>query len=269
MTESKAGRDGGLKRLARAGLVALGLGLALGACSQQQLDRTGEALALSPQQARQMGNQTWERILQETGRSTDQAAQERLERIGRRVVAANGFNAGDWEFAVLKGDAVNAFALPGGKVGFYEGMMKLAQSDAHLATVIGHEIGHVTEQHGAQRVGIAQTANLGLQAVSAALDAGQIAYANQIAALLGAGVTYGIVMPYSRGQELEADMVGLNYMARAGYDPAEAIAFWQLMAQSGGGSPPAFLSTHPSNQQRIDGIRRQLPEAQALYRQAQ
>ena len=245
-------------------IVAL-VGFALMACSQQQLQQSGQALAISPQQAQAMGVETWQRILQERGRSEDQAAQSRLQALGQRLLAANGLDAGAWEFAVLKGEEINAFALPGGKVGVYEGMLKVAQTDDQLATVIGHEIGHVTERHGAQRVGLAQTANLGLQAISAALDAGQIAYANQIAAVLGAGVQYGIVMPYSRTQELEADRTGLNFMARGGYDPSQAVTFWQEMAKAGGGGPPGFLSTHPSNQQRIQAIQRLLPEAQALY----
>lgn len=260
-----------MRRSARAGLVGLvvAAGIGLAGCSQQQLATTGEVLALSPQQAQQMGTETWQRILAERGRSDDRQAQARVEQLSRRLLSANGIDPAGWEIAVLKGEEVNAFALPGGKIGVYEGMVKLAETDAQLATVIGHEIGHVSERHGAQRVGLAQTAGLGLQAVSAALDAGQIAYANQIASLLGAGVQYGLVLPYSRGQELEADNVGLTYMARAGYDPSAAVGFWQRMAQTGGASPPAFLSTHPSNQQRIDGIRQRLPAAQALYRQAQ
>jgi predicted Zn-dependent protease len=239
----------------------------LAGCSQQQLQRGGEALAISDQQATQLGDETWQRIRSERPASTNQEWQTRLEQVAQRVIAANGLGDRNWDVVVLQGDEVNAFALPGGHIAFYEGMMKTAQSDAQLAAVMGHEIGHVTERHSAERVGLAQTAQLGVQAVSAALQAGNVGYANQIAALLGAGAQYGVVMPYSRGQESEADDVGLIYMARAGYDPREAVRFWELMAAQGGGTPPEFLSTHPAPQSRIAALQAAMPKAMEVYRQ--
>lgn len=236
-------------------------------CTEAQLERTGEVLAISPQQAQQMGDETWTRIQQEEKVSSNAALQRRLKAVGQRLVAANNFGQGDWQFTVLQGDQLNAFALPGGKVAFYEGIFKVMANDAHIATVMGHEIGHVTERHGAQRIGVAQASALGVQAVSAALQAGNVGYANQIAGLLGAGVQYGVILPYSRGQELEADQVGLTYMARAGYDPREAIEFWQRMSNaSQGGKPPALLSTHPSDDQRMARLREMMPRALAVYR---
>ncbi len=239
------------------------------ACTSEQLAQTGELLAISPQQAEALGLDTWTRIRQEQEVSPDTGLQQRLQAVGQRLVAANDFGQQNWEFVVFRNDQINAFALPGGKVGFYEGIFNVMDNDAHVATVMGHEIGHVTEQHGAQRIGVAQASELGLQAVSTALEAGNIAYANQIAGLLGAGVQYGVILPYSRGQELEADQVGVLYMARAGYDPRQSISFWQNMSQAkGGGQPPEFLSTHPSDQQRIAGLEALMPRAVPVFEQA-
>ncbi|MEQ9638414.1 MAG: M48 family metallopeptidase [Alphaproteobacteria bacterium] len=237
----------------------------LAGCSQQQLQRGGELLAISDEQARELGDETWQRIRAERPASTNQAWQQRLRTVGEQLVAANDFGRRDWDFVVLQGEEVNAFALPGGHIAFYEGMMKLAANDAQIAAVMGHEIGHVSENHSAERVGVAQTAGLGLQAIAVALQAGNVAYANQIAGVLGAGAQYGLIMPYSRGQESEADDVGLIYMARAGYDPREAVAFWQRMKQNSKGAPPEMLSTHPAPDSRIAALNKRLPEAMAIY----
>jgi predicted Zn-dependent protease len=131
--------------------------------------------------------------------------------------------------------------------------------------VIGHEIGHVQAEHSAERVNTEVTTQGALQLVSAALQVGDIGYANLIAGALGAGTQYGVLLPYSRNQELEADRIGLENMAKAGYDPQAAVELWQNM-QSAGGSPPAFLSTHPAPEQRIDELQELMPKALEVYR---
>lgn len=257
-----------LRRHSRtAALIAL---LALAGCtgsgqSLQLGDAPGQLV--SEQEITQMSDQTWTRIKQEEKRAPEEV-QQRIDRIAQRVVKAAGVADRTWDVVVFESDQVNAFALPGGHIGVYQGLIDLAENDAQLAAVIAHEVGHVTHNHSQERVGATKAANLGINAVNAALQAGNVQFANQIAAVLGAGAKYGVVLPYGRAQELEADEVGLMTMARAGYDPRQAIAFWQLMQQQkGGGAPPEFLSTHPADQTRIDELKAMLPQAMELYRQ--
>ncbi|MDX6750107.1 M48 family metallopeptidase (plasmid) [Geminicoccaceae bacterium 1502E] len=258
---------GGLARREALMLLVGTTGTMMIGCSPQQ---GGGALAsfVSPEEERQLGEQAFEKIKQEERVSGDAALQQRLRSVGRQIVEASrsSIPTGQWEFVVFAGDELNAFALPGGHVGFYEGIFRVMRNDAQVAAVLGHEVGHVIARHSAQRIGASQASQLGMSALQIALGAGNVGYANELAALLGAGVQYGVILPYSRAQELEADRLGLEYMARAGYDPAEALDFWQRMAASGGGKPPAFLSTHPSDAQRIEQLREALPRAQAIYR---
>ncbi len=214
-----------------------------------------------------MSLQTWDRIKEEQPRSNDQAMQRRVDAIAQRIVKGAGVGQEPWEVVVFAGDQVNAFALPGRRIGVYEGLVELAENDAQIAAVIGHEVGHVTNEHSQERFGAAKAANIGVNAVNAALQAGNVGYANQIAAVLGAGAQYGVILPYGRAQELEADRIGLMTMARAGYDPREAIAFWRNMRQQKGGkTPPEFASTHPSDDRRIQQLESMLPEAMEVYR---
>ncbi|HET8727141.1 MAG TPA: M48 family metallopeptidase [Alphaproteobacteria bacterium] len=221
-------------------------------------------ILVSPQQEQQLGVETWQRIQTETRPSDNRDMQRALDVVGSRLLAAAGENPSAWEMVVFEGEEANAFALPGGKIGVYEGIFRYMENDAQLATVVAHEIGHNQARHSAQRLSASTASNIGLQAVSAALSAGNIGYANEIAALLGAGVQYGVLLPYSRDQELEADRLGLVIMARAGYDPREALDFWANMSQSGP-RPPEFASTHPAPGNRIAQIESLLPEAMALY----
>jgi len=179
-----------------------------------------------------------------------------------------GENPSSWEVVVFQSDELNAFALPGKKIGVYEGMMKFADSEDQLAAVIGHEIGHVEEGHGAKRVNSEMTTQLGIDLASAALGQASGVAPEQMAALLGAGAQYGLLLPYSRNQELEADRVGLTYMAKAGFNPQAAVTLWQKMGQKGGGGgPPTFMSTHPANAERIAQLQKMMPEAMAAYKQ--
>jgi predicted Zn-dependent protease len=222
---------------------------------------------VSDQQLTMMADQTWTAIRQDVPLSTDAALIERVEAIGRRIAAQIGDQRA-WKFSVLRSDQLNAFALPNGQVAFYEGILGLMENDAQIATVMGHEIAHVTGRHAAERVGTGTAANLGMQALAWALQMGDVSFAREIAAVLGAGVQYGVLMPYNRGQELEADRIGLGYMARAGFDPRQSIPFWSRMASKKTGEPPEFLSTHPSDARRINELERILPEVIPLYRQA-
>jgi predicted Zn-dependent protease len=252
-------------------LGALGLAAALAAgCQQGGLD-LGDAPGqfVSDQEVTTMSLQTWQRIKQdERPVAQDAPVQRRVETIAMRVTRAAGVAGGKpWEVVVFQSDQVNAFALPGRRIGVYTGLVDLAATDAELAGVIAHEVGHVVEEHSQERLGAAKLSQVGAQALGAALQAGNVSYANQIAGLLGAGAKYGVILPYGRTQELEADRFGLKTMAKAGYDPRAAIDFWTKMGQQAGGkAPPEFASTHPSNERRIAQLKQLLPEAMQVYR---
>ena len=171
-------------------------------------------------------------------------------------------NPEEWEFAVFRGGLINAFAVPGGKVGFFEGMFAAAKNDAQIGAVLGHEIGHLNAKHPEERIVAAFAKQVGIAVVAAALQAGDVNYANEIAGLLGVGVEYGVIRPYSRRQELEADRLGVGYLARAGYPAGEALAFWtnMMVLSRNRPQPPAILSTHPSDEKRIEALRLVLGE---------
>jgi predicted Zn-dependent protease len=159
-----------------------------------------------------------------------------------------------WEVVVFESEQVNAFALPGGKIGIYTGMMRFAATPSELAAVVGHEIGHVIAQHGNERVSESVVAQ-GIQGALASITDVENSQTGQLLmAGLGLGYQYGIALPHSRTQEEEADVIGLRLMARAGFDPSEAVSLWERMASRGQG-PPEFLSTHPDPSRRAEYLR--------------
>ncbi|MDP2572406.1 M48 family metallopeptidase [Vibrio penaeicida] len=166
-------------------------------------------------------------------------------------------NFKEWEVVVFVSDQVNAFALPGGKIGVYTGLLKVAKNQDQLATVIGHEIAHVLADHGNERLSSSQLANAGLKLTNISLQNSE--YQSLAMGVLGIGVQYGVLMPYGRSQESEADILGLELMAKAGFDPYQSVELWKNMAAASGGSnPPELLSTHPSNSTRITNLSNQI-----------
>lgn len=223
---------------------------------------------VSPEQERQLGEQAFAQIKQKATPSRDPTLRRRLMQVATRVVPASrsALPLKDWEFVVFKGNQVNAFALPGGKVGFFEGIFKLFGDDAQLATVLGHEVGHVNARHTAQRLGANTASQLGAGLLAQVLGLDPSTLADRaLMEIFGAGLQFGVMLPYGRQQELEADQLGLGYMAAAGYDPAEAISFWEKMARAGGPKPPEFLSTHPADVQRIRQLELELPQARRVF----
>jgi predicted Zn-dependent protease len=174
-----------------------------------------------------------------------------------------------WEVVVIKDDkTMNAFALPGGKIAVYTGIFPVAKTEPGLAAVMGHEVVHALARHGAERMSQGQLTNAALQVASVAIGAsGSSPLLSQAAmAALGAGVQVGVLLPFSRSHESEADYVGLLLAADAGYDPREAVHLWERMEQlSGGGGPAEFLSTHPGHNTRIQQLKKRMPEALAIY----
>jgi metalloendopeptidase OMA1, mitochondrial len=220
-------------------------------------------LILVPEgQMNAMGEQSFKEILDKEKVSTNTKLNEIVSRIGKRIADASGKDFA-WEFKVFEDDEmINAFCLPGGKVGVYTGMIKVAQNEAALAAVIGHEVAHATLRHGNERVSQAVALEAGLSIASLSFENAK--HRQIIMAGLGLGAQVGVLLPYSRRHETEADTVGLRYMAKAGYDPREAPRLWERMAQLGGNGPE-FLSTHPNPSRRAKELEAQLEEVQELY----
>jgi predicted Zn-dependent protease len=186
--------------------------------------------------------------------------------VGQRIAAAADKPEYKWEFNVIQGKEINAFALPGGKVAFWEGIMPVAQDDAGIAVIMGHEVAHALARHGAERMSQA----MGAQALGELLSLGvgkvNPGLREDFLKLYGLGASVGVLMPWGRAQESEADRIGLSLMAKAGYDPMAALAFWERMSKASGAKPPEFLSTHPSDETRMAQIRAWLPEARKDFR---
>jgi predicted Zn-dependent protease len=174
-----------------------------------------------------------------------------------------------WEFVVFESREVNAFCLPGGKVGIYTGILPITKDEAGLATVIGHEVAHAARRHGAERLTLGLPVQVGGEVVNAYMNANDPKHQQAAATVYGVATKLLLELPHSRTQESEADKVGLFFMARAGYPPAAAVSFWERFAahnrQAGGGGP-GFLRTHPLDERRIQDLKTWLPEAQPLYR---
>ncbi|MBA4137110.1 MAG: hypothetical protein C0518_07320 [Opitutus sp.] len=255
---------------------ALSLGATLLLFGCYTVPETGrQALVLgSPEQEVQLGAQAFQEIRTQETVSNDPAALARVNRVGQRIAAAvgNDLPTASWEFVVFDSPELNAFALPGGKVGVYTGLLNLASSDDELAMVIGHEIAHVTARHGGERMTRAQILQGGGALLGAAADAKLSQSAANLAKVAyGAGANVVGILPHSRLQETEADEIGLRYAARAGYDPRAAVSFWLKMNQQNAskGAPAfSFLSTHPSGEDRIAQLNELVPQVLPLYEAA-
>ncbi|MEO5720822.1 MAG: M48 family metallopeptidase [Chthoniobacterales bacterium] len=233
---------------------------------------TGRAshVGMSREQESALGFQTYRQVLSQA-RTVDSGPEvEMVRRVAKRLAAATGESGTgfEWAVSVIRDDQVNAFCLPGGKIVVYTGIIPVAQNEAALATVMGHEMAHATSRHGAQRVlqqNLTQTAMTGV-----AVSLGEMDYDKQRAIMgaLGAGAQFGVLMPFGRKHESEADEIGLSYMARAGYDPRASIDFWQRMEKVGRAGPPEFLSTHPSHGTRIQQLQALMPKAVEEYERA-
>ena len=231
------------------------------ACATSDTGRK-QLIIIPSSQMHAMGSQAYTDLLAQEKISTNQALTAEVEKIARRVARASGANF-DWEFKLIESEQVNAFCLPGGKIGVYTGIIPVAKTNAGLAAVLGHEVAHATSRHGAERVSQAMIAAGGLVAANVALSDSK--YRDGVLAALGLGTQVGVLMPYGRLQESEADEVGLQYSAKAGYEPEEAVKLWQRMAKLGDNRPPEFLSTHPDPNKRAEALSKQIPAVKGLY----
>jgi predicted Zn-dependent protease len=216
-----------------------------------------------------MGRQAYAEVLRQSAINRDPVANGQLEGVGRRIAAATGRTDFQWRFTLIESQEANAFCLPGGQVAVYTGILPITQDEAGLAVVLGHEISHAIAHHGAERISQSLLIQTGLAATQIALANRDPATMRQVTSLLGAGAAVGVMLPWSRAQESEADHLGLIFMAKAGYDPHAAVAFWQRMTQAAKGRrPPEFLSDHPSDETRVRQIEAWIPEAMGYYQPA-
>jgi predicted Zn-dependent protease len=236
---------------------ALTAGGALAACSENPATGRRQLAFIPDEQLAQLGEAAWRDALSKMPRAESPALQARLARIGDAVVQASGRTGENWEFAVFDTPEINAFVLPGGKVGFYRGLMELAGDDGEIAAVMGHEVGHVEARHAAERMSQQMLVQLGVQAAAVVLSEEYGRNAEAIASALGMGVMYGVVLPYSRNHELEADAIGVRLMEAASYDPRDAVAFWERMVAANANRPRPleWLSTHPADDRRLAALR--------------
>ena len=231
------------------------LSLTLLACSSSPTGRN-QLILFSDQQMSSLGGQSFEQMKKDQKINRNAKVNAYVQCVTNAMLpyVAKQSGVSEWEIVVFDSDQVNAFALPGGKIGVYTGLLDVAENQHQLATVVGHEIAHVLANHSNERISQAQITNAGLQITNLALNDSE--YKGITMAALGLGVQYGVLLPYGRTQESEADVIGLELMAQAGFDPYQSIELWKNMAKaSGGKQPPELLSTHPSHSTRIADLR--------------
>jgi len=243
------------------------LAFVLVACVKAPITNRTQFIILPEAFEAELGASAYLNVLKTAEISDNRHYSRVVSRVGKRIAAVSHNPDLKWRYAVFDDDKqINAFALPGGKIGVYTGMMPIAKTDAGLATVMAHEIAHATARHGAERLSFGILLDMGYAALEAAMRRKDEETSNRVLAVYGIGTTFLAALPFSRKQESEADRIGLIYMAKAGYDPREAIPFWQRMGAAGGGAPPEFLSTHPGYKTRIRNLRKWMPEAMEYYK---
>lgn len=247
-------------------------------CSTVPITGRKQLSIIPSSQLMAMSFQQYDQFLTENKVVKNSSQANRIKRIGSKIQKAveqyfaeenmsDHLDGYAWEFNLVESDQVNAWAMPGGKVVFYTGILPICKDDAGIATVMGHEIAHAIAEHGGERMSQGLIVQLGGMGLQAALEK-EPALTQQLAmAAFGLGAQVGIMLPFSRLHESEADHMGLIFMSIAGYNPNEAVSFWQRMAaQKGGNAPPEFLSTHPSDQKRINDLKKLVPEAMQYYK---
>ncbi|KZN36199.1 M48 family metallopeptidase [Pseudoalteromonas luteoviolacea] len=251
-------------------LACMLVALTLSGCKTSPTGRT-QIMLYPEHQMNEMGLASFDQIKSKQAVDTNQANNTYVKCIADALIAQlpNKYASQKWEVVVFKDDSANAFALPGGKIGVHTGLLKVAKNQHQLAAVMGHEVGHVIAQHANERVSQSSLLQAGLQVSNAVMEMNNIEHRNAIMQGLGVGAQVGIALPFSRGHETEADIIGLELMAKAGFKPIGAVELWRNMEKQGGERPMEFLSTHPSPDNRIQRLSDNMSSANNLYRNAQ
>lgn len=260
-----------MRYAARLVVMTLGLLSLISGCATVPETGRSQLRLISAEQEMKLGLAEFDKLKQSTPISRDPALKGQLQKVGNRIAAVAPLAGAQWEFVLFdKPGEANAFCLPGGKVGVYTGILTVTRDESGLATVIGHEVAHAVARHGAERASEQLLMNAGGQVLDVVVASRAPQWRGAVLGAYGIGGDLGVVLPHSRAQELEADRLGLLYMARAGYDPRQAIAFWRrfgdYQAQQGGGRPIEFLSTHPLDETRIRALEGFMEKALVEYR---
>jgi len=256
-----------VKLLVTAGVISF-----LSGCVTNPETGRRQLLLVSESEMTQLGLSSFNQMKKDVPISKDAKANELVQRVGKRIASVVNLPGAQWEFVVFESKEANAFCLPGGKIGVYTGILPITKDDAGLAAVVGHEVAHATLQHGRERMseGVATQA-IG-QGLGVAVNTADPRWTGAFNQLYSPISQVGVALPHSRTQESEADWRGLIYMAKAGYDPEAAVAFWEGFAafnkQAGGGGTPWFLRTHPLDETRIKELKRRMSEAKAQFQPA-
>lgn len=239
-------------------------------CTSVPVTGRRQLLVISEAEENQLGLTAYQQVLEEEPVTKQLKVSELVRQVGNRIAAVADRPDFEWDFNVIESSTQNAFCLPGGKVAVYTGILPVCQTEAGLAVVMSHEIGHAIARHGGERMSHQTVQNTVKKGVELLVKDTQDTTKNIVMTAYGAGAQYGAILPYSRKHELEADEIGILLMAQAGYDPSEAPEFWERFsaAKESSATPLEFLSTHPSDARRSTALREKLPEAMRLYQQA-
>ena len=246
------------------------------ACATVPITGRKQLSLISDSEMNAMSFKQYEQVIAESRLSADTEATAMIKRVGGRIQVAveeyfhdhgmSGELKGyAWEFNLIESDQINAWCMPGGKVAFYTGILPICRNDAGVAVVMGHEIAHAVAEHGSERMSHQMVLQLGGMALSEAVKTKPEETQAIYMSVFAVGAQYGAMLPYSRQHESEADRIGLIFMAMAGYDPREAPKFWERMSAGGGQKPPEFMSTHPSDESRIQQLNHHMSEALGYY----
>lgn len=250
--------------------------LLLAGCSTVPLTGRKQMLLVSDSEVLSSSLTQYNDYIKSAKKSANAAQTAMVVRVGKKIASAteaylraNGMASEiqnfAWEFNLIQDPQVNAFCMPGGKIVVYEGLMKLVSSDDELAVVVGHEVAHAVAKHSNERLSQQVMAQYGANILNSLVSDKSAAVQKVAGTVYGIGAQYGMMLPFSRKHESEADYMGLVFMTMAGYNPDIAVGFWQKMSAGSGGSVPEFMSTHPSDATRIADIRKELPGIKAKY----
>jgi metalloendopeptidase OMA1, mitochondrial len=252
-----------------AAMTGLGTCACFSGCKSAPITGRRQLMLIPEQEEVTMGRQAFADVLSEESGATSSKYQSLVERVGLRLAGVSDRTDYQWETRVVASEEQNAYCLPGGKIVVYEGILPVCESEAGLAVVMSHEVAHVLARHGGERMSQQLGVNSAKTALGYVLRNKEQVQQEAWMKAYGMASEYGLILPYSRKHESEADHIGIMLMAKAGYDPAEAPKFWTRFAASSKGEKPAeFMSTHPSDQRRASDLEKLLPEALGTYRQA-
>jgi predicted Zn-dependent protease len=243
--------------------------MTLTGCTTSSTGRS-QLMMMSESELNKMGSASFEKMKSKEKISQSAQINRYVQCVANAITkkVPKSAHNGAWEVVVFDSEQVNAFALPGGKIGVYTGILKVTENQDQLGAIIGHEVGHVIEHHANERLSSNQVSQIGLSIVSGVLESQNVESRNTVMSGLGLGVQYGVLMPYGRSHESEADIVGQDLMAISGFDPKASIKLWQNMAKLSKAAPAEFMSTHPSNATRIKQLTAHLPISTPIFKQA-